>query len=1184
MDTLAKQIGLGANAVGVALTPNNNYIYVTFIGVHTGTMDVINTTTYNTECSAVLDRWDSGGVVAGKNGVYAYATGNKDGHNELTTIATYAYIVESRTNTGGSYGNGPFFGRSLAITPDGNYIYAANPGSNTVSVFAIRAGALTPVCAPIGTGIGPTPLGLAASPDGRYVYVTNSGGNTVSVIATPSSLNPSTNQNKVVNSFPSGGNSPWGIAITADGQYAYVANSGSNTVGVIRLDMSESTRTIAVGPQPKGVAITPDQKYVCVTNSGNATLSVISRASNTVVNTIPCGGADIAMASDSRAYVADTNNRVNVVALDVPPTIWSTYFVSRARLGAKYCFTDSFGTTANVFIETKGTPKPSFVLFSGGLPPGLSFVETSGSADTVSYGLAGTPTKSGSYSFTMKAINNAHNDVSANPSQTYTIDVLDPPVILGANLPDGKVGVPYLPTAGGEIPIPCGIVATGYPAPTFKVTAGSLPPGLSLDSATGVISGTPTTGGSYTFTVTATNSAGSDSKTFTIAVNAAPVITGAYLPDGEVGAPYLRAGIGGAQASCVIMVTGYPTPSLKVTAGSLPPGLSLDPATGVISGTPITGGSYSFTVTASNSVGSTSKTYTITVNAVPVITTTSLPGAVAGTAYTGTGGAAVVITATGYPDAPTVAVTAGSLPPGLSLNPTTRVISGTPTTGGSYTFTVTASNSVGHDSKTFTIMVNAAPVITTTSLPGAVAGTAYTGTGGAAVVIMTTGYPAPTFAVTTGSLPPGLSLNPTTGVISGTPTTGGSYTFTVTASNSVGHDSKTFAIVVNAAPVITTTSLPDATAGAVYGIPSVTKPLAPVGGADNVVAKSSLQSLGTVISADDVVARPPLEPFVPPTLLRKVVITATGYPAPTFAVTAGSLPPGLELSETGVISGTPTDSGSYSFTVTASNSVGHDSKTFTIAVNAAPVITTAGLPDAMAGAAYLARPFTKPLDPVVSADNVVEKTSVQPLTPEIITPPVLLRNVVIRATGYPAPTFAVTAGSLPPGLELSETGVISGTPTDSGSYSFTVTASNSFGSDSKAFTIQVFAAPVITTDSLPDASVGVAYGASSSLKPLDTIAGTDDRVVTPLQPLTPGVINPPILPRSRGVVITTTGYPVPVFEVSGGTMPPGLELSETGVISGTPTNAGSYTFAVTATNSVGQDERKFAIQVLGMSK
>ena len=137
-------------------------------------------------------------------------------------------------------------------------------------------------------------------------------------------------------------------------------------------------------------------------------------------------------------------------------------------------------------------------------------------------------------------------------------------------------------------------------------------------------------------------------------------------------------------------------------------------------------------------------------------------------------------------------VSSGSLPPGLSLNVSTGVISGTPTTSGLFSFGIRASNRANQTyTRSFSIQINERIQIQTTHLPNAFVGRFYSQT------IQVTGTMPISWGLESGSLPPGLGLNRTTGAIVGTPTASGQFDFTVRATNPVGMVVHPFSIIVN---------------------------------------------------------------------------------------------------------------------------------------------------------------------------------------------------------------------------------------------------------------------------------------------------------------------------------------------------------------------------------------------------
>jgi hypothetical protein len=263
------------------------------------------------------------------------------------------------------------------------------------------------------------------------------------------------------------------------------------------------------------------------------------------------------------------------------------------------------------------------------------------------------------------------------------------------------------------------------------------------------------------------------------------------------------------------------------------------------------------------------KSLTITVNTGPTITTTTLPGATKGGTYSQT--LAVANGTTPY----AWSVTTGILPTGLTLNASTGVISGTVGASAvSETFTVKVVDTNGvSDTQSLTITVNAAPSVTTSTLSAAT----QTQTGYSQTLAGTGGTTPYSWSVTTGTLPTGLTLNASTGVISGTVGASAvSETFTVTLTDADGvKATKSLTITVNSAPIITTTS---PLAGATRGETGYSQTLA-----------------------------------------------GTGGTTPYIWTETGTLPSGLTLSTSGVISGTVSASATrkaYTFTVTLTDANG----------------------------------------------------------------------------------------------------------------------------------------------------------------------------------------------------------------------------------------------------------------------
>jgi hypothetical protein len=434
-------------------------------------------------------------------------------------------------------------------------------------------------------------------------------------------------------------------------------------------------------------------------------------------------------------------------------------------------------------LQASGGSAPyTWSITSGSLPAGLSLAASTGL-------ISGTPTASGTSNFTAAVVDSSNP--TQNKSASISLTIAPAPVaIITSSLPSGTVGTSYsnsLQAAGGTTPY------------SWAITNGSLPAGLSI-AVNGTISGTPKAAGTSTFTVTLTDAGiPAQTKSASVSLTIAPTtlaISSSTLAAGTVGSNY----------SATLQATGGASPyTWTVTTGSLPAGLTLAASTGIISGKPTTNGNFSFAITAKDSsttVQSATATFTLTVAAAGTplsISSTSVSGGTINATYSS------ALSASGGTTPYTWSITSGSLPAGLSIA-SNGAISGTPTTAGTSTFTASVSDSsspVQSKSVNLSLVVAPAPLsVTTSSLPAGAASTAYS-----TQLAATGGTPAYTWSIASGSsLPAGLTLAATTGIISGTPTTAGTYSFKATVSDNsspVQTASVTTSIVVAAASAST---------------------------------------------------------------------------------------------------------------------------------------------------------------------------------------------------------------------------------------------------------------------------------------------------------------------------------------------------------------------------------------------
>ena len=263
--------------------------------------------------------------------------------------------------------------------------------------------------------------------------------------------------------------------------------------------------------------------------------------------------------------------------------------------------------------------------------------------------------------------------VTGTPNlKTVSITVNPDPTITGTP-PPGNVGAAYSTT----------LVATPGTSPlVWSFASGTLPPGLTFSTTTGVISGTPTTLGTFNFAVKVVDSS---SVPFTVTAPETIVISAPVPPLVVSGNP--PAGIVGSLYTTPLLATGGVLPyTWSIIGGALPPGLAISASTGVISGTPTTVGTSVFTAQVQDLSGTkASAQFTFPIHAALTLTLTSLPAGMVGVSYSSTIGVA------GGTPPYNCAIIAGTLQAGLTL--TGCLVHGTPTVPGTANLTVTATDS-----------------------------------------------------------------------------------------------------------------------------------------------------------------------------------------------------------------------------------------------------------------------------------------------------------------------------------------------------------------------------------------------------------------------------------------------------------------------------------------------------------
>ncbi len=806
------------------------------------------------------------------------------------------------------------------------------------------------------------------------------------------------------------------------------------------------------------------------------------------------------------------------------------------------------GTVQIPLAATGGDGTFVWTVTAGTLPPGLALRTDLPSffpPGTASAGVIGVATTPGAYSFTLQAASAGQTAILA---ATMNITKLTP--VARNQLPDAFIGTLY----NASINV---LGAAAGSTPAFTVTGGSLPSGLILASD-GTITGAPATVCNCNFNVTLNDGADTVTRNFNISTLVVGFATAQILPNGVQNTTYNATITGSGGAG------GYSYQNF----GGLPNGLSLSPG-GAISGTITAGpGKYNFNVQVTDSGSfSSQRAFSIDVasNGLPQLSPYgSLDDATVGNFFNqgfsvqGAGTGPFAFNVTGLPAGLNFRVGGLTNP---NINPGDLEIYGVTQTAGNFTYSVTVTDANGNTATNpYTLLVSV--LDQNPGLPGGTLGTAYSQKfrilGGTSPYSIT---------VVSGQLPAGLTLNAATQTVSGTPLENGQFNLTLlfsdAGSNALRRSSRldignagggisinnqsnlgqfaasaTVNIQLNACCVASTTwsllsgSMPTglnlSTSGVLSGSLTSATPgtytfLIQAADAAHLAASGAKQ-FTLVVSNLAINGNPS---FGNVGAAYSQTLTTTGGTG-TANFTPGSftfLPPGLTVGPTGVISGTPTSSGAFSFTVTASDTAGNvSSRSFTISIYPAG----GGPPVSISTSAGLG---TIPLGDY--------------------------QQQLVANGGTGTFTWAVTAGTLPPGISLRTDGAsffspsasagLIGVATTPGSYAFTLTVTSGGQTASQAFTLKVTALEIKDLFSLPDAFTGAFF--SYQLTAQGAAAGS-----------------------------------VPAYSIAAGSaLPTGLNVSSSGLISGTPSVNGFFSFTLQVNDGTDTVVHFFQLRISAVS-
>lgn len=632
----------GAQPRDVAIDSDGD-IFV--VGLMTGAADLDPGTGTET---LTPNNWDGFIVRLNSDGVYelasTYGGSNNEWFNSVAISGSNLFVVGQLSNSGenntliskcgpangtctsGLLSTGGLLGRVSATSLDASWV---------VSMGAANAGATT---------------NLEVEVDSTYVYVLGEAG-----ILTD--LDPGAG---TVNFTPTGSKDAYWVALTLQGEYRW---SG----GMLTSGTGKSSNPTGVGFDATGnLFVTAKVRGTNVTVGGSS--NVISNNNSSILVRVSSAG----VASSVTMFTDREPQAIKVVGSD----LYVTGLLFTAAPNG-YAYVEKL-TASGSTVWRSGFPG-----LKGSAPLGVDLaVEPDGSVLAAGQIIQGAVTL----------------DTCAGGSLS---NAFASAWVLKTDQFGAAEDVPNLAWAATSIEIATG-VANAFALPiscdrgtVWSVAGGSLPAGLSLDGATGVVSGTPTGTGSYDFTIEVTNAKGTSSQKFAGAMvePRSPAWPQSVTTESLGPLAY------NVENSVSVASGGLPAPTYAVTTGSLPTGMTLNTTTGEITGKPsFSPFTYSFTITATNVVGSASQEFAGKVSAPAVpkwpVSVPSL-SMTAGTPFSET------FIASG-PPAPRYSVTSGVLPDGLTLNARTGTISGTPTSAGAISFVVTATNSSGSSNRTFT--------------------------------------------------------------------------------------------------------------------------------------------------------------------------------------------------------------------------------------------------------------------------------------------------------------------------------------------------------------------------------------------------------------------------------------------------------------------------------------------------